>query len=231
MKEIIIKGKHGGKVLVDADNYEKLSKYVWSWSKNIRGKVYARRSWLENGKKKHLLMHRAIMDVNDPAVIIDHIDGNGFNNQINNLRIVTRSQNIMNSYKPKTKNPKSIYKGVSKWIKHENGFTYEGWRASCCKNGKTYSKGHKTEISAALWYNKKAIELHGEYAILNVIPEEDIKKEKLTIPLDTLSHKVCRQCKELKSKDLFHKNESKADGLTSYCNKCIAEKKKTNHGK
>lgn len=41
-------------------------------------------------------MHRWILDVTDDKLIVDHIDGNGLNNQKKNLRIVTCSINKKN---------------------------------------------------------------------------------------------------------------------------------------
>jgi len=58
----------------------------------------------------------------------------------------------------------SIYKGVH-WYKKGNK-----WCASICFNKKRLHIGlYDTEEEGAFAYNKKAIELFGEYAHLNVI--------------------------------------------------------------
>ena len=57
------------------------------------------------GKKKRYYAHRIIWELNNGKIpkdmCIDHIDGNGINNHINNLRLVTRSENQRNSRLPK----------------------------------------------------------------------------------------------------------------------------------
>lgn len=90
---------------------------------------------------------------------IDHVDGNGLNNQRNNLRYANASQNAMN--KRAKLNGTSIYKGVSR--------CKDKWQAQIKKNYKNYKIGvYADEKTAALAYNAKAIEMFGEYARINV---------------------------------------------------------------
>jgi hypothetical protein len=93
---------------------------------------------------------------NCPA-IIDHIDMDGLNNSIKNLREATRSQNQWNS--PIRKNNKSGYKGVSFCSRLKK------WRAviGCDKVEMTIGYFQTPELASAA-YNAKAKELHGEYA-------------------------------------------------------------------
>jgi group I intron endonuclease len=65
----------------------------------------------------------------------------------------------------KTKVTSSKYVGVNKTKSKRNP-----WKATIMYRGKSYNLGvYKTEIDAALAYNKKALELYGESAKLNII--------------------------------------------------------------
>lgn len=94
----------------------------------------------------------------------DHINGDTLDNRIENLREVSKSQNMMNRKKVIKKS--SIYKGVSK---SRTGY----WVSRICINKVSFYLGEfKKEEDAALAYNQKAIELFGEYAKLNVVPNQ-----------------------------------------------------------
>lgn len=108
-------------------------------------------------------MHREIMNVSNPEISVDHIDGNPLNNQRSNLRTCTHAQNICNS-KLNSKNT-SGYRGVT-W--HTGAKKY---MAYIRHNYKMYNLGlFETAEEAALARNEKAVKLHGEFAVLNVIP-------------------------------------------------------------
>lgn len=81
------------------------------------------------------------------------------------LRAASRAENRWNS--KKQKNGKSKYKGVY-WHKRD-----KYWGAAIMKEGKRiYASPSKTEIEAALKYNKLALEFHKEFAVLNKIYED-----------------------------------------------------------
>lgn len=95
---------------------------------------------------------------------IDHIDRNRLNNRRNNFRNATRSQQAMNH--SIGSNNSSGFKGVYK--SYNNG----KFKATIKKDYKSYHLGYfLTDIEAACAYNDKAIELFGEFAVLNKIPE------------------------------------------------------------
>lgn len=160
MKKIPLsqQGKNAGKyfALVDDEDYERLNKNFWQVHSTGKG-IYASCKKRENGKQICYLMHRMILNCNN-GEIIDHIDGNTLNNQKNNLRVCTFTQNAQN--KKKQRNNKSGYKGVDV---HRNK-----WRATIAVKRKTINIGiYKTPVAAARAYNKKALELFGEFARLN----------------------------------------------------------------
>ena len=83
-------------------------------------------------------------------------------NRANNLRAVSRHVNAQN--KLVSPNATSKYIGVSK---HNNN-----WRARITHNHICIRIGtFKTQIDAAVAYNKKAIELYGKHAKVNKIPK------------------------------------------------------------
>ena len=97
---------------------------------------------------------------------LDHINRIKDDNRIENLREVTRSQNHMNS--KKRKNTTSKYKGVC-WDKENNK-----WRSQIKLKGKLIHLGRfHSEVEAAEAYNRKAIELFGEFKQLNIIGDDN----------------------------------------------------------
>lgn len=112
---------------------------------------------------KRYLAHRvgyAIHHERWPTGIVDHINGDPSDNRICNLRDATRSQNGANFQRTK--------RGHSRFI----GVTYcknSGvWKATAQKNGVRYNLGSfQSEKDAALAYDKKAREVHGEFATTN----------------------------------------------------------------
>ena len=156
VKEIKL-ANNKGVALVDDEDYERLNEYKW----NLAKPYYASTNIYINNERTMKRMHLLILD-GIKGKEIDHIDGNGLNNQKNNLRLVNRSQNCMN--RNKRKNCSSKYKGVS-WDKNE-----KKWRVHICINKKIKYLGRfENEIKAANAYNKAAKELFNEYANLNEV--------------------------------------------------------------
>lgn len=165
MKKILLRSlRYGNRyALVDDADYSELSKYVWSLQRGTTGIFYATRGTERNGKQKSYAMHRQIMGF--PNSMIDHKDRNGLNNQRENLRPATRSQNGAN-YIGRTKIRRGKFKGVTKYSH------WDGFHAQIAVNQKHMFLGSfKNEEDAARAYDKAAKKYFGEFAYLN-FPEE-----------------------------------------------------------
>jgi len=112
--------------------------------------------------KTHVAAHRlAWMYVHGewPPDDIDHIDGNGLNNRIDNLRKATRTQNVAN--KTARKDSKLGLKGVSKRVHNKTN----PYAARIKVNGKQKHLGYfPTPEQAHAAYMEAAIECYGEFA-------------------------------------------------------------------
>lgn len=162
MKKMIINSPtHGVKeVLIDDEDFEYLNQFTWCAHKH-RNTHYARRIDYSSGIGVSLRMHRVVLGVSDKSITVDHRDNNGLNNQKNNLRVATNSQNQAN--RPKRKHSVALYKGITPSQSKKGG-----WRAQIKKEGKVIALGYfDTQEQAAIAYDKAAKELHGEFANLN----------------------------------------------------------------
>jgi len=158
MKEVPL--TKGCVALVDDADYERVSVLKWRTDRNQNGNLYARTSkWLPGGKVKNTTMHRFILGT-APGVTVDHIDGNGLNNQRSNLRECSITENSCN--RKKSLGKKSQYKGVRRDAK------YNRWDARIKSMGKSIYLGYfKSEVEAARAYDEAALRLFGEFARLN----------------------------------------------------------------
>jgi hypothetical protein len=150
--------------LVDDADFEALSRWHWS-VKEADGRWYAVRGTCRgprNSPVKHQIkMHRQILGVDDPSVLIDHRNGNGLDNQRGNLRIATNAQNGYNARK-RHGTTTSKYKGVT-WD------TARGkWTASIMVSRRRYALGRfENEEDAARAYDDAAQRWFGEFSRLN----------------------------------------------------------------
>ncbi len=146
-----------GKVALVSDHwFDYLNQWKWFAKACPNGKYYAARmeGWPH---RKMILMHRVITRAADDMQV-DHRDNDGLNNQDENLRNCTHSQNMRN--RTKLVNNTSGYKGV---IRYKSG-----WKWQLKKNGKRiYSNMFLTVEEAARGYDQAALEHHGSFAVLN----------------------------------------------------------------
>lgn len=152
MKEIPL--TRGQVAIVDNADYTYLSQFKWfAWKDRKNGMYYAMRS-------PSILMHRVIMGLTDPKIQVDHKNGNGLDNQRENLRTATGRQNQYNQ--GIHRNNTSGFKGVY-WQK-----SARKWRAFIKVRGKQVHLGlFDDPQKAAQAYDIAAIHHAGEYAKLN----------------------------------------------------------------
>jgi hypothetical protein len=144
---------NGGIALVSDEDFYLVSKFEWKSYKYYRDTYYA--STRIDGKVVY--MHRMILP-GHPRV--DHINHDGLDNQRHNLRGCTHQQNRSNT--GKNSRNTSGYKGVF-WDKNRSK-----WLAAIGHEGRMVNIGRFSDIiDAAKAYDAKAIELKGEFALLN----------------------------------------------------------------
>jgi len=161
MKEFELSGKLGSGLIatVDDEDLETVLKYKWYPMIRV-GTTYARTGRVIGESHKSVLLHRLILGLTDPKIIVDHKDHNGLNCRKNNLRICTSSENNSNCFPQIGRSSK--YKGVS-WHK-----STKKWIAKIRKDKKDIHLGvFEIEIHAAIAYDSAAKVLFGKYAYLN----------------------------------------------------------------
>ena len=161
--------------LVDDEDFDWLNQWFWTASKPPKNSAMYAAKRTKPYKMHHLLVEKK------PGEVVDHIDGNGLNNQKRNLRVCSLLENSRNRKKmpgsPFGK-PTSKHKGV--------GLIAGSFRARISISGKTiYIGTFKSESSAALAYNEAARKYFGEYAFLNKIEDPD-----LFLPDMSIKHQI-----------------------------------------
>lgn len=148
-----------GKVaLVDDADYEAVSQFKWCALKIGRRFYAVRNVRRPDGKIANQYMHRFLMP---GAPEVDHRDGDGLNNQRNNLRPATSQQNHQ-GFKSKAAGKTSKFRGVS-WRKER-----QKWRGHIQVDGKFVHLGSfKNEEDAARAYDAAARKYFGEFASPN----------------------------------------------------------------
>ncbi len=152
----LTKGLYG---VVDVDVFRWASKFKW----------YAQRYWnsfriqrnSSRPNRKTIILHRQILGIEDPNIIVDHINLDGTWDTRDNLRICTRKENALNRLKFRGKYS-SKFKGVS-W--HQRSNKYQAYITS--KKIRTHLGMFTNPTKAARAYDAAARKLHGEFARLN----------------------------------------------------------------
>ena len=151
--------QNGMLAVVDDADAVLVADYAWQAIKD-HGVWYVRTRMLRKLAKRRITiyMHHLILG-KYPGAQVDHRDGDGLNNRRSNLRLATHSQNQANQLRLRPDNTTG-FKGV---IRCRNK-----WQAKIWNCGKVVHLGtFSTAEQAAAAYDRKALELFGEFAATN----------------------------------------------------------------
>lgn len=151
MSHMIMTFPNGTELLIDTDDYERVSAYTW----HRTGRWYAG-AYIDH---KYIRFHRFLM--NAPADLqVDHINLDKFDNRRSNLRFATHKENKRNS--GLQSNNTSGCKGAY-YYKARNKYI-----ARIKVDGKDIHLGYySTLLEASNAYDKAALHYFGEFARLN----------------------------------------------------------------
>jgi hypothetical protein len=139
--------------VVDDEDYELLIKYKWYLNTSSSGNKYPR----TRIKNKNIRMHKLLLD----AQLVDHVDGDGLNNQRANLRPSNKSLNAVNQRLRTHRSKTALFKGVYLYKPNK-------WRAQTTLQGKKIYLGtFDSAVDAARAYDAKIVEIFGEHALTN----------------------------------------------------------------
>ena len=138
-------------------------------------------------RRKTVTMHRMVMERKllrekghgiPEGKVVDHKDRDGLDNRKDYLRVCSHAENIMNS--EVFCNNKSGYKGVRYLKSSAEQGSIKCWMAYCANDfskGEGYIGMFLTKEIAAYARDLKALEVHGQYAVLNFPdgPPEEVR--------------------------------------------------------
>lgn len=149
----VTKGRHKLMMYYSEEDYEIVNSHKWTL---IDG-LYAGTRIKVDGKIKLVRCHRLLMNITDPNLVVDHINGDTLDNRRENLRIASFKENSRNTVQVRNRHG---YKGVGKEDKY--------FIAAINVDGKPIRKGRfKTPEEAAKLYDIMALHFFGDFAKLN----------------------------------------------------------------
>lgn len=145
----------GHTTIFDADMVKLVEDKRWYSTKGKNTRYAVTRNRLEDGKVNSLFLHRLVTDCPN-GMVVDHINGDGLDNRLCNLRVVTVAQNNLNS---RVRNDsQSGLKGA--YYDKKRGAYY----SRITVNGKHMHLGtFSTAEEAAEAYAEASRKYHGEY--------------------------------------------------------------------
>lgn len=145
-REIPIRGRNGevrAVAIVSPEDYERLAQRSWHLVQTSTCQYARRWERLADGSERYIWMHREIMGAphGDRSIEIDHVDGDGLNNQRSNLLFSDRKRN--GQTRRKLKAATSKYRGVC-WSKQA-----QKWQAQIRVDGKRINLGQYADEKQA----------------------------------------------------------------------------------
>jgi hypothetical protein len=163
-------------VFVDDEDYDVLAQ--WKWRGLITPNTMYAVTFKKRGSIEQTFMHRLLRPSTGQAVC-DHLNSIGTCNFRSNLELLDNGS--LNSSRQKPQAFHSIYRGIAPLI--------DGWEAWISHRGERVDLGQfKTEIEAALAYDARVRELHGDFSIVNFPNEWQLRN----IPHYALTLDKCR---------------------------------------
>lgn len=151
---VVLRITQGQITIIDRAMYDKVKDHCWHASKS-KNTYYVVSDIYDGHQWRGVRLHQLLMNA-PRGQFVDHINGNGLDNRLCNLRICNNNQNIRNS--PRRADNTSGYKGV-----HQR--PHGKWQARIVIDGKRKSLGHFDDpVSAAHAYDAAARKYYGEFA-------------------------------------------------------------------
>lgn len=161
--EIVYQSRHMGWILVDEEDALIMGLYNWSYRNG-----YAIRRDAQSGKL--IRMHRAIMNVTgNSTTIVDHIDGNTFNNRRNNLRLTNLTGNALNIHTA-SRNGIVGWRGPAAF--HEGYYLCTMQFTLSDKTHHSVRQRVPSNVAGAYLYRHLTLQRSSEYHPRNAITEE-----------------------------------------------------------
>jgi hypothetical protein len=165
---------NGAVTLVSPEDAEAVTPFSWALANGYAGAPNTSTT-TRQAVPQRLLLHRLVMErvlqrPLNPHELIDHKNRDKLDNRRGNLRLATKSQNAFNSVLSRAATSK--FKGVF-CVKDRTG-----WNVAITADPvhmKVYSI--PSEIEAAYIYDQLALQLHGEFAWLNILDSEHIDSD------------------------------------------------------
>lgn len=153
---------------VDDEDYERLMRWKWHVNLSGKGRYGVRCVQVRPGRQQKRMLHYEVLGLEQPLAdgrVVDHINHDGLDCRKANLRVCTVQQNRWNTRSAK-KQKGSRYKGVTR--QRPKGPFKGGWQAVIMKDGRRRYLGFfRDEYDAMVAYNRAAVRLFGDYAVVN----------------------------------------------------------------